>query len=141
VRRNTLKGGTPPPAEYISKLTEFEYDQVAEETLHSLTELWEEIGDSKIVADDFDVSYSSGVLTVKLGANHGTYVINKQTPNKQIWFSSPISGPKRYDFISGQWVYKYDKLTLHELLSKEASDMLKKAIDFTKCSHGRGSET
>jgi hypothetical protein len=31
----------------------------------------------------------SGVLTVKLG-KHGTYVINKQTPNRQIWLSSPI---------------------------------------------------
>ena len=30
-----------------------------------------------------------GVLTVKLGA-HGTYVYNKQTPNRQIWMSSPI---------------------------------------------------
>ena len=34
----------------------------------------------------------SGVLTVKVG-DHGTYVINKQTPNKQIWLSSPT----RYD--------------------------------------------
>jgi len=30
-----------------------------------------------------------GVLIVQLG-NKGTYVINKQTPNQQIWFSSPI---------------------------------------------------
>lgn len=31
----------------------------------------------------------SGVLTLKLGL-HGTYVINKQPPNKQIWLSSPL---------------------------------------------------
>lgn len=30
-----------------------------------------------------------GVLTVQLGSK-GTYVINKQTPNRQIWLSSPI---------------------------------------------------
>lgn len=35
-----------------------------------------------------------GVLTANTG-KAGTYVINKQTPNKQIWLSSPISGPKR----------------------------------------------
>ncbi len=29
----------------------------------------------------------------------GTYVFNKQPPNKQIWLSSPISGPKRYDYV------------------------------------------
>ena len=31
----------------------------------------------------------SGVLTLKLG-DKGTYVINKQPPNKQIWLSSPV---------------------------------------------------
>lgn len=31
----------------------------------------------------------SGVLTVKLGQK-GTFVINKQTPNRQIWLSSPV---------------------------------------------------
>lgn len=31
----------------------------------------------------------SGVLTIHLG-DRGTYVINKQPPNKQIWLSSPI---------------------------------------------------
>jgi frataxin len=30
-----------------------------------------------------------GVLTIRLG-DKGTYVINKQTPNRQLWFSSPI---------------------------------------------------
>lgn len=47
--------------------------------------------------DDFDVSYSMGVITAKVGRDKGTYVINKQTPNRQIWLSSPISGPKRQD--------------------------------------------
>lgn len=31
----------------------------------------------------------SGVLTLSLGP-HGTYVINKQPPNKEIWLSSPF---------------------------------------------------
>ena len=30
-----------------------------------------------------------GVLTVRLG-DLGTYVINKQTPNRQLWLSSPV---------------------------------------------------
>ena len=41
-----------------------------------------------------------GVLTVRLG-DFGTYVINKQTPNRQIWMSSPLSGPVRYDWGPG----------------------------------------
>ena len=34
-------------------------------------------------------SLQSGVLTLNLGP-HGTYVVNKQPPNKQIWLSSPF---------------------------------------------------
>lgn len=40
-----------------------------------------------------------GVLTAVISEAFGTYVINKQAPNKQIWLSSPVSGPKRYDYI------------------------------------------
>lgn len=40
-----------------------------------------------------DVSKQNEVLTLKLGSL-GTYVLNKQTPNRQIWMSSPV----RYRF-------------------------------------------
>lgn len=73
----------------------------------------------------------SGVLTLKFPPA-GTYVINKQPPNKQIWLSSPISGPKRYDYAvlsegqdakegtgAGGWVYMRDGSTLAELLEAE----------------------
>lgn len=68
-------------------------------------------------------------------------MLNKQPPNKQIWISSPISGPKRYDWVltkgegqnqkegtemdvegdlkGGQWVYLRDGSTLTELLKRE----------------------
>lgn len=62
----------------------------------------------------------------------GSYVINKQPPNKQIWLSSPVSGPKRYDWVllsesmhdkegtgAGDWVYLRDMSTLADLLRKE----------------------
>ena len=56
----------------------------------------------------------------------GTYVINKQPPNKQIWLSSPVSGPKRYDYVStaedkgsGEWVYLRDGTTMSGLLEEE----------------------
>jgi frataxin len=58
----------------------------------------------------------------------GTYVINKQPPNRQIWLSSPVSGPKRYDYVEtggkgsgrgGDWVYLRDASTLKGLLGKE----------------------
>lgn len=64
-----------------------------------------------------------GVLTVSLG-QHGTYVLNKQAPNRQIWSSSPVSGPVRYDWVDGHWVYKRDGHELFERLSNELSDLL-----------------
>jgi len=39
--------------------------------------------------DDADVELSQGVLTLNLGSL-GTYVINKQAPNLQLWVSSPV---------------------------------------------------
>ncbi len=69
----------------------------------------------------YDVSLAMGVLTVHVGKTIGTYVINKQSPNRQIWLSSPISGPKRYDLVkpAGKWIYKHDGGSIHELLETE----------------------
>lgn len=75
-----------------------------------------------------------GVLTVIFGEQHGTYVINRQIPNKQIWLSSPTSGPKRYDFINGRWIYKHDSKTLHELLNNEIPAIVRHQACFDKCS-------
>jgi frataxin len=77
------------------------------------------------------VYLQAGVLTLSFPPN-GTYVINKQPPNKQIWLSSPKTGPKRFDYVmlsEGQdakegtgradWVYLRDGSTLTELLQAE----------------------
>ena len=76
--------------------------------------------------DETELEMSMGVLKLKLKApatcsiekfqnQHMTWVINKQTPNRQIWWSSPISGPRRYEWcpstnaqdlmISTNWKY------------------------------------
>ena len=73
----------------------------------------------------------AGVMNINFPPN-GTYVLNKQPPNKQIWLSSPISGPKRYDWVVvgesmhqkegsgvGEWMYIRDGSTLTALLSEE----------------------
>ncbi|XP_030368106.1 frataxin, mitochondrial isoform X3 [Strigops habroptila] len=70
-------------------LDETTYEKLAEETLDSLADFFEDLTDKPFTPEDYDVSLGSGVLTVKLGGDMGTYVINKQTPNRQIWLSSP----------------------------------------------------
>jgi len=92
----------------------------------SLEELLDEIGQAK-----YDVEYSSGVLTLKL-ADHGTYVINKQPPNKQIWLSSPTSGPKRYDWKENKWIYSRDNSTLETLLNTELGRIFQREFQFLK---------
>lgn len=47
--------------------------------------------------DVYWVVPQDGVLSIQL-AEAGTYVLNIQAPNRQIWLSSPISGPARYNF-------------------------------------------
>ena len=71
-------------------------------------------------------------MKVTLGQDVGVYVINKQPPNKQIWLSSPTSGPKRFDYVmlgdgqqdkqdtaSGDWIYLRDGSKLTDILRDE----------------------
>lgn len=71
---------------------------------------------------------------MKLGDKFGTYVINRQTPNRQIWLSSPTSGPKRYDYIDDSWIYKHDGVAMHQLLQDELSKIISIDVDFLKLS-------
>ncbi|XP_069544217.1 frataxin, mitochondrial [Brachyistius frenatus] len=112
-----------------SELTEAAYEKLADETLDGLADFFEDLMDEGFTGSDYDVVFSSGVLTVKVGGDHGTYVINKQTPNKQIWLSSPTSGPKRYDWTGERWVYTHDGVSLHQLLSTEFSIIYNQNLD------------
>lgn len=86
-----------------NSMAEAAFEKVADETLERLTDRIDHILDmnSDIDSDvslsvsriripiQTNTSFQSGVLTVNLGQK-GTYVINKQTPNKQLWLSSPL---------------------------------------------------
>ncbi|XP_062937069.1 frataxin, mitochondrial isoform X4 [Cynocephalus volans] len=82
-------------------LDETTYERLAEETLDSLAEFFEDLADKPYTFEDYDVSFGSGVLTIKLGGNLGTYVINKQAPNKQIWLSSPSRYVQKSNVMTG----------------------------------------
>ncbi|XP_071368888.1 frataxin, mitochondrial [Centroberyx affinis] len=118
-----------------SELSEPLYEKLAEETLDALADYFEDLTDQSFTGADYDVVFASGVLTVKVGGEHGTYVINKQTPNKQIWLSSPTSGPKRYGWTGERWVYSHDGVSLHQLLSTEFSIIFNLNMDLTDLPH------
>ena len=54
-------------------------------------------------------------------ADERCYVLNKQQPNLQIWLSSPISGPQRFEMEldDGLWYQIRTKEELTQLLEKE----------------------
>ncbi|KAI4244781.1 MAG: hypothetical protein L6R42_010362, partial [Xanthoria sp. 1 TBL-2021] len=71
-----------------------QYHRLADHYIDTLVSKLEELQEER---RDVDCEYSAGVLNLEFPPA-GTYVFNKQPPNKQIWLSSPISGPKRYDY-------------------------------------------
>jgi frataxin len=84
--------------------SEADFHSVADETLDVIQDVMEEIfEDIRGDEEDMEVSVASGVLTLSLPP-HGTWVINKQTPNRQLWWSSPVSGPRRFEYENGKWV-------------------------------------
>uniref|UniRef100_A0A2K6USQ4 Frataxin, mitochondrial n=1 Tax=Saimiri boliviensis boliviensis TaxID=39432 RepID=A0A2K6USQ4_SAIBB len=114
---NLRKSGT---LGHSGSLDETTHERLAEEMLDSLVEFSEDLADKPyLFFKDYDVFFGSGIVTAKLIRALGTYVINKQTPNKQIWLSSPSSGPKCYDWTGKNWVYSHDGdgMSLHELLA------------------------
>ena len=123
------------------------YEKRANETLETLCEQMERMIDAVVEANgdsddarDMDASYSNGVLNVRLGATNGTYVLNKQTPNRQIWLSSPISGPKRFDLdvSRDQWIYRRTGESLIGLLGAELASLFAHVPalkDFTLTDH------
>ncbi|PWN35110.1 Frataxin [Meira miltonrushii] len=116
-----------------ASISEDEYHEVADTCLDSLTDSLEQLVEAYDGpdADDYEAEYSSGVLTLRLGS-HGTYVINKQPPNKQIWFSSPTSGPKRFDYDSehNEWFMHKDgeEWNFRNILNRELSEIFNKPI-------------
>ncbi|KAI1825207.1 mitochondrial chaperone Frataxin [Xylaria intraflava] len=109
-------------------ITEAQFHELADDCIDDLIVKYEKMQDTRT---DIDVEYSAGVMTLEI-KEIGTYVINKQPPNKQIWLSSPVSGPKRYDWVviregqdqkqdtaSANWIYLRDGSSLGELLRVE----------------------
>ena len=92
-----------------------DYVALADEALDTILEKADELADER---DDVEAELSSGVLTLKI-AGTGTWVLNKQVPNRQLWLSSPLSGPCRFDYVDGTWTHTRDGSSLSELLERE----------------------
>ncbi|KIV92308.1 iron donor protein CyaY [Exophiala mesophila] len=139
----TSSDPAPPKPEGHSKsgsvvqLSDGEYHELADQYLDRLVYAAEELSENQ--EEGWDTEFSAGVLTIS-HMDRGSWVINKQPPNKQIWLSSPESGPKRYDWVmvgagqhekegsavdpgddgaGGKWIYLRDGSGLSDLLHSE----------------------
>jgi frataxin len=121
----------------VLELSDHQYHTLADQWIDDALTKLEELQDSRA---DIEVEYAAGVLSLSYGTV-GTYVINKQPPNKQIWLSSPVSGPSRYDYVvfgdsqnekegtgRGAWMNMRDKRLLDDLLGEELGINFKVAI-------------
>lgn len=68
------------------------------------------------ITGERDVDESSGIVSISYIG--GTYIINRQSAVKQVWLSSPISGPHHFSLIKDRWVSRND-LDLLDILQKE----------------------
>ncbi|XP_049848167.1 frataxin, mitochondrial-like [Schistocerca gregaria] len=104
------------------------FHRVSDQALQEMMQKFEQLEQLEIPG--FDVSEQDGVLELSLGEK-GTYAINKQCQNRQIWWSSPVSGPKRYCYDSTlkAWKSTRDGHLMYDLLNQELSELLQIPFD------------
>ncbi|RPB17959.1 Frataxin-like protein [Terfezia boudieri ATCC MYA-4762] len=93
---STTRKYTPTPLDSTT------YQRLSSTTLDTLLSSLEDLAEVSPSPESnnqviTDVEFSAGVLTVVVEGK-GTWVVNKQPPNRQMWLSSPISGPRRFDW-------------------------------------------
>ena len=110
--------------------TESLYHVEADKVMDTVTEKCDELFD--LMDDEYDYKTASGVLNIEFGSKIGTWVLNKQAPNQQLWLSSPLSGPNHYDwdYNKKKWISSKDGHSLHDLLKKELSEITNSDIQF-----------
>jgi frataxin-like iron-binding protein CyaY len=85
---------------------EQDYHKIGDTTLEKINDFLSPLEDD----EETELEMSMGVLKLRLKGSpissmetfrnqYITWVINKQTPNRQMWWSSPISGPRRYEWV------------------------------------------
>ena len=65
------------------------------------------------------------ILQIQSSQDQKTYVININTSNKQIWLSSPVSGPDKFSYKNHKWISEKTNLCLSNVLNKELKSYIK----------------
>ncbi|WP_218460733.1 iron donor protein CyaY [Rickettsia sp. TH2014] len=89
-----------------------EFSKIAETTIAYIADKIEEQDKEASI----DVDLQGDILN--LDTDKGIYVINKQSAAKEIWLSSPVSGPYHFFYEQGKWKNKIE-LELMAILTEE----------------------
>lgn len=81
-----------------TEITESQYHQAADPAMNELVDFLEDLEDNHDISPEYD----SGVLSIIM-PDDKEYVINKHTPSRQIWVSSPYSGASYFSLQEGVW--------------------------------------
>lgn len=93
-------------------LPKLEYARLASRTLDVLSERLA----SMPLAGEVDLR--DGVLSWKVDGV-GEYVFNKQAPLRQLWVSSPVTGPARFEVHADTWVDTRSRRPLSDFMASE----------------------
>ena len=108
----------------VREMTESEFDDQADEFLEDLMDDLEVL--ESTAGPEFEIDYAMGVLTLVLNVDT-TYVINKQRPNRQVWMSSPTSGPRRFELDEedgNAWVDVRSRDNLLDVMKGELKELV-----------------
>lgn len=74
---------------------------------------------------------SDGVLQMSFGT-HGTFIVSRQTPKRELWLSSPKTGPWHYKFdhVNKDWICSKGNDRFWDRLNKEISPILGEETGF-----------
>lgn len=101
-------------------MLETEFHLLADKYLQALLEFFEELEESQ----DISVELDSGVLSLIM-PDDKEYIINKHTPSRQIWVSSPYSGAGYFEPVENEFLPKRAPQakgkTLSEFIKTEVS--------------------
>lgn len=96
------------------------YHRLADKVLTGLSEQLEQ------GLCNVDVDYRDGSLQFQV-AGVGEYVFNKQPSVMQIWASSPITGPRRFDISRRhEWVDLRNHISLSQYIEEEVGKIRRK---------------
>lgn len=116
-------------------LTPTTNDQFVAAVDHTMQLLQDRLECEDIEAQNIDSTFSDGVLTLTINSSNDTWVMNKHSVTRQIWLSSPVSGPSKYNWHQNerQWLNERNGISkLSELISDEWTNAFGLEVDFTK---------